>query len=322
VDARSDIYSFGATFYEMLTGRVPLTGPNEYAIMHAHLNNDPVPPVTLVPGLPAAISDLILKALAKSPEARFQSAREFQDALRDAQFGGGPAKAPAAPGRVADPFDRRRESRLATADKTPVPAVFRQTPASPPPALQVETPFQAVPLPTPPLQSLEGHKPRLHQTGPRESIDPNSVTRVQTRLAGILGPIAKNLVSKAAPRHSSLAGLCQELAEEIQDPGDRAAFLKSFGASTSGRSEPPRTAITRTAYTPAPGQVVAKGTPLTEKMIETAREALTQYLGPIATVIVKKAAKRAGTLEELRDALAAEITDARSQAAFLRRLQS
>jgi len=82
VDERSDLYSFGITLYELVTGRRPFEGDNNYSIMAAQLNKQPQPPVILGMDLPARLNEIILRAMAKNPAQRFQSADEFCQALR------------------------------------------------------------------------------------------------------------------------------------------------------------------------------------------------------------------------------------------------
>lgn len=84
VDARSDIYSMGIALYELVTGRRPIRGDSEYALMNAQLQQAPIPPDELRPSLPRALSAAITKALAKTPAERWQTAAEFRSALRHA----------------------------------------------------------------------------------------------------------------------------------------------------------------------------------------------------------------------------------------------
>jgi len=81
LDARSDLYSVGVSLYELVTGKRPFDGDSQFAIMSAHLKNTPVPPVALDPTLPQTLNDVIMLAVAKDPNARFQGAAAFRKAL-------------------------------------------------------------------------------------------------------------------------------------------------------------------------------------------------------------------------------------------------
>jgi len=74
IDCRSDLYSLGAVFYHMITGVAPFVFDDPLEVIHAHLSREPIPPSQLHAGLPRAISDVIVKLMAKSPEARYQTA--------------------------------------------------------------------------------------------------------------------------------------------------------------------------------------------------------------------------------------------------------
>ncbi len=81
VDERADIYAIGVTLYQMTTGMVPFYAESAFEIMLAHVQTPPTPPKELLPGFPDALQAVILRALAKDPEDRFQSVSELAAAL-------------------------------------------------------------------------------------------------------------------------------------------------------------------------------------------------------------------------------------------------
>jgi len=83
IDQRSDIYSMGCVFYEMLSGAPPFTGPSAQAIIARHAR-DPMPSIrTVRPTVSRKLDAIVAKALAKVPADRFATARDFQQALSD-----------------------------------------------------------------------------------------------------------------------------------------------------------------------------------------------------------------------------------------------
>jgi serine/threonine protein kinase len=84
VDARSDLYSVGVVMYELLTGTMPITGDDYMSILAGHVSRPPRAFDDTDPNgaVPPAIRRAVMKALAKRPEDRYQSAAEFSDALR------------------------------------------------------------------------------------------------------------------------------------------------------------------------------------------------------------------------------------------------
>jgi len=78
VDARSDVYSLGCVLYEILTGEPPFTGDSPVAVAYQHVREDPVPPSKRHEGISADLDAVVLKALAKNPDNRYQTAAEMR----------------------------------------------------------------------------------------------------------------------------------------------------------------------------------------------------------------------------------------------------
>src|SRR5215472_14128756 len=81
-DGRSDIYAIGVMLYEMLTGKVPFSGPNAFATMNERLLNNPVPPREIDPEITPQLQEIIYRALERDPRNRYAHAKEFAHDLR------------------------------------------------------------------------------------------------------------------------------------------------------------------------------------------------------------------------------------------------
>jgi beta-lactam-binding protein with PASTA domain/tRNA A-37 threonylcarbamoyl transferase component Bud32 len=93
VDARSDLYSAGCLLYELLTGRPPFLGDSPVAIAYQHVRENPVPPSQLDPEIPPWADSIVLRAMAKDPAQRYQSAADMRTDIQRA-LSGVPVAAP------------------------------------------------------------------------------------------------------------------------------------------------------------------------------------------------------------------------------------
>jgi serine/threonine-protein kinase len=189
VDLRSDIYSTGVTLYEILVGRRPFDGTSEYDVMTGHLTQEARWPSELNPAIPQAVSASIMRAMAKNPAERFQTASDFLHAL----------------------------SNLSMDD-----AMTLETLAIEPEDLPLVslTPVKPASLGTP--LSRPGGAAKARTGG---LFDPAMLDSVSRELAVFIGPIAKVVVKRAASQCSSLDDLYSKVAAEIDSEKDRSAFL-------------------------------------------------------------------------------------------------
>jgi serine/threonine-protein kinase len=81
-DSRSDVFSAGVVLYELLTGVLPFDGENQFAVIHKIVGHEPPPPSTLNSDVPHAMDEVMARAMAKNPDERYATAREFGLALR------------------------------------------------------------------------------------------------------------------------------------------------------------------------------------------------------------------------------------------------
>ncbi|MEQ8674148.1 MAG: protein kinase [Aggregatilineales bacterium] len=132
VDFRADIYALGVMTYEMITGQLPFEGDTSYVLMYKHMNEDPVALREHMADLPRAVEDVVMRALAKDPDERYQSAESLANALKDAVEGRSAASTIGVQPRVVDTqkaiakdtevgVGLLPDTKTIVGDKTPIP---------------------------------------------------------------------------------------------------------------------------------------------------------------------------------------------------------
>ena len=106
VDARSDVYATGCVLYELLCGQPPFVGDSPVSVAYQHVREDAKPPSLLNRDVPPPVDAVVLKALAKNPVNRYQSAGEMRNDLLRAAAGRPVYAEPVMPGRGPDPAHR------------------------------------------------------------------------------------------------------------------------------------------------------------------------------------------------------------------------
>jgi class 3 adenylate cyclase len=144
--------------------------------------------------------------------------------------------------------------------------------------------------------------------------DPAVLARVESALAEDLGPLARVLVRKAAKTAPDLAALCQSLEVNLPE-ARRVAFRRRLGNLVA----PPPPPVAPPARPPGvlPPGGAAPGRPLSPEVLAEATDRLAIHIGPVATLLVKRAAKQASSTKDLYERLAAHIDDPRERRRFV-----
>ena len=244
VDLRSDIYSLGATLYEMLTGGAPFHADSEFEILNDHVNTPPPSPARLHPEIPGGIERAVLKALAKQPGERFQSAEQFSAALeRPEEFYSAATAVDAAPQTVVPVpapkktlWSRPRKLLLGACaalacllaaalifQPKPPPVVILRVPPPPPPVVP-----RVQPLGTP------GAPPLVRSAAPPAGIVIPAAARISVRTVDPVDPKAGR---RGQEFLAKLASAVEVNGREVF-PADIVAHLRlGETASAGGKSE-------------------------------------------------------------------------------------
>ena len=113
IDHRSDIYSIGVVFYQMLTGKLPFASNTPWGVMHKHIEETPDPLRNIAPGTPEKIEAVILRCLEKDRDKRYQSALDVKKNLEIAATGGDPD--------VTEDYASRQEEKTSATQDIPEP---------------------------------------------------------------------------------------------------------------------------------------------------------------------------------------------------------
>jgi eukaryotic-like serine/threonine-protein kinase len=209
-DPRSDLFSAGVVFYELLTGTNPFAGPPENLVQRVRTEKERLPS-DVNPELPRTFDAVCAKALAKSVQERYQTARSFSDAVRDAfesTFSSSPSRA--------------------VSNETFMTATF--------PRPAVEPDFGAAP------RNKDGGK--VPTPAANSKWDEATLHSVEKHLAVFMGPLARIIVKDAAAKTTDLEELYKLASESLKLEEERRTFLahRNSPLPAGGPSEPSKVA--------------------------------------------------------------------------------
>ena len=295
VDGRSDIFSLGVMLYEMVTGEKPFPGQNITTVIYKIVNEDPVPPRQIDPSIHPGISTVVMKALQKEPEQRYQSCREMLEDLKSY--------------RAVAPVGGNPQSTMTMGNGSPV-ATLISTNTGGHGMVSEDQAVAATARSLTSRASVPGQTPAVRRTGALAPVrePPKKRSVVGTIFLGLLllGVIAYGAVKirpvfeEARELHESQkqgGGLIQPKAQPTEtakeDPEATAAANNASANKTA--AQPTESATTTPTPTPAdskpaetkPAEVVAEK-PTPKKPEQTISTKAAEYKGRIEQVISER----------------------------------
>ena len=281
IDQRVDIFSAGVLFYHLLAGRPPFYGRPE-AVMHDVCYHDPVAPSTIDAHRRWPQYDAVVaRALEKSPAKRFQTAAAFRTAIL---------------AEYAQPLN----STLSDATIIPTRSRKAVVESGPP-----SSPTSPTPLTMP--VAAPSTPPPTGWSGP-------VLAGVEIELARFIGPVARVLVRRAAAVHKDITSLTAAVVDAIDRAEDRESFTRAVTGSGLTALRSRSTAGPETPVPAAPAHDPA----MTAAELEHATRLLTTYIGPIARVVVKRAAAAGGSRRDVLQQVAQSLDSDVQRERFLR----
>jgi serine/threonine-protein kinase len=314
IDCRVDVYAAGVVLYQLLTGRAPFTGSTD-SLMYRVVHEAPQPP-SAVAGAdrPPWYDAIVARALAKDPAQRFPSAAAFKQALATA---------------IGHAFDETAwERTLLRAPPRPAPAAAApaaSTAGGTGSAHGAERSHRAA---NPASGSDSGSSGGGAATAAPTGWDPALLAQAQTALARYLGPLAGVVVRRAARDCHDLPSLYAKLAEQVTNPAARNAFLGEATAAAAAGPAAARRAGSDTGILAGTGPGTRTGAdepaaapgvaaPVDAALLARAEAVLAEHLGPIAKVVVRRAAVRTSERGAFLELLCQAVDDPAARARVL-----